>query len=261
MQRLLEIGFEQAGEWMLIDGDPSIELRRYENAGNVLYAFVAEDELLYIGRAGRSLRQRMDGYQSGGPPRSTRERNRERIIAMLIVGQVVEVYAMPDPGSLHFGSFRLNLAAGLQQSLQTALDPPWNRAATAAPPVSTPAPARKRRSEILPVDDPFTDLTIDRPSYRFLVGYMYLSKGFFNVPTRYSRLFGSDQDHIRILCGGDKVALQGRIDRSANTNATPRVLGGAPLKRWFEEHVGLNKPVDIDILAPNAVWLRKPKNL
>ena len=60
MQRLLEIGFEQAGEWMLIDGDPSIELRRYENAGNVLYAFVAEDELLYIGRAG------VEPHRTGG---------------------------------------------------------------------------------------------------------------------------------------------------------------------------------------------------
>ena len=72
LQRLREIGFEQAGEWMLVDGEPVIELRRYAAAANVLYAFASDDELLYIGRSGRSLRLRMDGYQHGGPPRSTR---------------------------------------------------------------------------------------------------------------------------------------------------------------------------------------------
>ena len=56
-----------------------------------------------------------------------RARNRERIIAMLIVGQPVVLHAMPDPGNLHYGSFRVNLAAGLQHSLVTALDPAQER--------------------------------------------------------------------------------------------------------------------------------------
>ena len=62
LKRLQEIGFDTAGEWLLEDAAPRIEVRRYSNAVNVLYAFVNESEVLYIGRSARSLRQRMDGY-------------------------------------------------------------------------------------------------------------------------------------------------------------------------------------------------------
>lgn len=263
LDRLLEIGFELAGEWLLDDDDVQIELQRYGSAANVLYAFASDDELLYIGRSGRSLQLRMDGYCNGGPPRSMRSRNRERIMAMLMVDQPVDLYAMPDPGNLHYGSFRVNLAAGLQHSLIDALDPPWNRAPSKAPPAPRRRPqqrrVRKRRTHLIEADSAtYTDLTTDRPSYRFLVGYHYIDKGFFNVPLRYSALFGEDQQKIRILCGRERMTLHGHIDRSSNTNATPRIVGGRKLKRWFEEHTGINNPVDIDILAPNAVWIRNP---
>ncbi len=262
LERLLEIGFETAGEWILDDADLHIELRRYGSAANVLYAFVSDDELLYIGRSGRSLQSRMDGYQNGGPPRSVRTLNRARISAMLMVDQPVELYAMPDPGNLHYGSFRVNLAAGLQHSLIEALDPPWNRAgADIRPPPRRPQAreVRKRRSHLVDADNAtYTDLTTDRPGYRFLVGYHYMDKGFFNVPLRYSRLFGDDQQKIRILCGRERDTIHGHIDRSSNTNASPRIVGGRKLKRWFEDNTGINNPVDIDILAPNAVWIRNP---
>ena len=261
LERLLEIGFESAGEWYLDGAEPRIELTRYENAANVLYAFGCGDELLYVGRSGRSLRARMEGYERGGPPNSMRSRNRERIAAMLMIDQTIELLALPDPGNLHYGSFRVNLAAGLQHSLTQTLSPPWNSTtdANAAPKPAPKKRVRKHRVRLVNDDgDTYTDLTTDRPSYRFLVGYHYIDKGFFNVPMRYSRLFGGDQEKIRILCGRGRAPIHGHIDRTANTNSAPRIIGGRKLKRWFQENSDLNKPVDIDILAPNAVWLRNP---
>ncbi len=265
LTRLQEIGFELAGEWLLDDGEPRIEVRRYPAAANVLYAFVSDQELLYIGRSGRALGLRMQGYEVGGPPRSVRARNRERIIAMLVLDQQVALHAMPDPGSMLYGSFRVNLAAGLQHSLIEALDPPWNKntgsifeAIDPTPLNVVPRGARRRRRAEDIDNDSHVGTTSARPSYRFLVGYMYMDKGFFNVPVRYSRLFGKDRERIKILCGSEKSTIHGHIDRSSNTNASPRIIGGGPLKNWFEEHAGLNNPVDIDILAPNAVWIRNP---
>lgn len=255
LKRLFEIGFELAGEWLLVEDDPQIDLVRFEHAANVLYAFTSADELLYIGRSERSLRLRMDGYQLGGPPRSMRSRNRDRIRAMLELDQPVELYAMADPGNLVYGSFRINLAAGLQHSLTEALDPPWNRAG-AATAARAPRPTPRRYPDAS--DDAYTDLTVERPRYRFLVGCVYLDKGFFNVPLRYSKLLGADRERIKILCGAERLAIHGHIDRSSNTNATPRIVGGTPLGLWFEEHAGIDNPVDIDILAPNAVWIRNP---
>ncbi len=264
LARLQEIGFELAGEWLLDDGEPCIEVRRYAAAANVLYAFVSDQELLYIGRSGRALALRMQGYELGGPTRSVRARNRERIVAMLTLDQQVALYAMPDPGSMLYGSFRVNIAAGLQHSLIDALDPPWNKntgsifEAAEPTPLNVVAAARRRRRAAEADDDSHVGTTSARPSYRFLVGYMYMDKGFFNVPVRYSRLFGNDREKIKILCGSEKSPIHGLIDRSSNTNASPRIVGGSPLKLWFEEHAGLNNPVDIDILAPNAVWIRNP---
>ena len=262
MDRLLEIGFEFCGEWMLDEDELTVELQRYGSAANVLYAFASGDELLYIGRSARSLQLRMDGYQLGGPPRSFRARNRERIIAMLMIDQPVDVFAMPDPGNLHYGTFRVNLAAGLQHSLIEALHPPWNKMHPKEPAVKRPSRSsrmKKRRTHLVEDDsNSYTDLTTDRPSYRFLVGYHYIDKGFFNVPQRYARLFGDDQQKIRIMCGRERLTIHGHIDRSANTNAAPRIVGGRKLKRWFQDNSGINNPVDIDILAPNAVWIRNP---
>ena len=265
LKRLLEIGFELAGEWLLEDDGPCIEVRRYAAAANVLYAFASDDELLYVGRSGRSLGLRMQGYELGGPPRSVRARNRERIIAMLMLDQQVALYAMSDPGSMLYGSFRVNLAAGLQHSLIDALDPPWNKAvggivdsADPTPLNAVPFAARKSHRGADSEDDRHAGVTTERAGYRFLVGYLYMNKGFFNVPVRYSRLFGKDREKIKILCGRDKSTIHGHIDRSSNTNASPRIVGGGALKNWFEEYAGLNNPVDIDILAPNAVWIRNP---
>ena len=260
MGRLLEIGFERAGEWSLDDDELVIEIEHYAHAANVLYAFVSGEELLFIGRCGRSLKSRMQGYEGGGPPRSMRERNRERIIAMLVINRPVELYVMSDPGNLHYRSFRVNLAAGLQHSLIEALSPPWNGAA--GKPRShghrlAKSRARKGPQRSTDTDgETYTDLTRDLPSYRFLVGYMYMDQGFFNVPLRYSRLFGKDREKIKIMCGVERVTIHGQIDRAANTNDTPRIVGGPALRNWFERNAELNSPVDIDILAPNAIWLR-----
>jgi hypothetical protein len=262
LERLQEIGFELAGEWLLEEHGPCIEVRRYGAAANVLYAFVSDNELLYVGRSGRALSARMEGYELGGPARSVRARNRERIVGMLMLDQQVALYAMPDPGAMLYGSFRVNLAAGLQHSLIDALDPPWNKSMSSIFDSAEPTPlnvvasaARERRRG--QGDDPAV-LTTEQSGYRFLVGYMYMDKGFFNVPVRYSRLFGKDQEKIKILCGRDKSTIHGHIDRSSNTNAAPRIVGGGALKSWFEQHAGLNNPVDIDILAPNAIWIRNP---
>ena len=43
--------------------------------------------------------------------------------------------------------------------------------------------------------------------------------------------------------------------------ASLSLIGGSALARWFAEQAGLNNPVDIDILAPNAVWLRNPETV
>ncbi|MEQ8496840.1 MAG: hypothetical protein RLW42_21700, partial [Gammaproteobacteria bacterium] len=184
-------------------------------------------------------------------------RNRARIRALLAAGHPLTLLVRPGPGRLLVGPFEVNLAAGLHLSLLDALAPPWNRTDSDGAVVASGAGAVPAAALPVPPGESYTDMTGHRPGYRFLVGYHFLDKGFFNVPLRYAALFGGDKESIRILCGPQRDAIHGHIDRSTNTNAAPRVVGGRKLRRWFLEHAGLNAPVDIDILAPNAIWIRR----
>jgi hypothetical protein len=96
------------------------------DANNILYAFIAGDTILYIGKTVRSLKRRMYGCQHPGPTQTTNIKNNKRILETLTAGQSVEIYALPDNGLLYYGGFHVNLAAGLEDSLVKTLRPAWN---------------------------------------------------------------------------------------------------------------------------------------
>ena len=85
---------------------------------------------------------------------------------------------------------------------------------------------------------------------------------FRQAETRYRNLFQSSTEAVLIVDGVTLRVLEANPASLALLETagakSPRIVGGGPLKHWFEEHAGLNNPVDIDILAPNAVWLRNP---
>ncbi len=126
LQRLVDIGFARAGGWSLDEGTLGFDVSHYAQARNVLYAFVIDDELRYIGKTSRVLRSRMAGYRTPGATQSTNITNHQHILAALGRGQRVDIYVLPDNGLLHYGGFHINLAAGLEDSLIRELVPPWN---------------------------------------------------------------------------------------------------------------------------------------
>lgn len=127
MQRLIDIGFRPVGQWTMQDGGIRISLAELSHVSNILYAFVAHDEVLYVGKTTKTLKARMYGYQNPGPTQSTNIIGNSLISEMLNSGQTVQVLALPDNGLLHFGIFHLNLAAGLEDSIVATLKPKWNR--------------------------------------------------------------------------------------------------------------------------------------
>ncbi len=126
LDRLRFIGFKLAGRCKLLDGKLAFELNEYADSKNVLYAFVVDGHLKYVGKTVLTLRKRMAGYRSPGPTQPTNRRNNGNIRDSLAQGKRVEIYALPDNGLLHYGGFHVNLAAGLEDSLIRDLKPPWN---------------------------------------------------------------------------------------------------------------------------------------
>jgi hypothetical protein len=127
MNRLLTIGFTLVGSWTIVEERFDFELRGESNADNVLYAFVADGQLMYIGKTTKGLRSRMVNYRNAHSSQVTNTRNQKQILDCLAQNRSVEIYVLPDHGLLKYGGFRVNLAAGLEDSLIDEMSPPWNR--------------------------------------------------------------------------------------------------------------------------------------
>ncbi len=127
-EKLDAMGFRKCGEWRLEDGTIKCVLTDNAAAPNVLYAFISESAVLYVGKTVRSLKKRMYGYQNPGATQSTNIKGNKFIKETLAQGRLVEVHALPDNGLLYYGGFHVNLAAGLEDSLVANLKPKWNKA-------------------------------------------------------------------------------------------------------------------------------------
>ena len=79
MNRLLEIGFEPAGHWLLKGGALDLCLSRHASQRNILYAFVSDGEVMYVGKTVKVRCERMGGYKNPGPSQVTNYRNNARI--------------------------------------------------------------------------------------------------------------------------------------------------------------------------------------
>ncbi len=122
------MGFRKCGDWTLEADCLKCALIDHASAPNVLYAFVSEGKILYVGKTVRSLKQRMYNYENPGPSQSTSIRGNNLIKGMVALGKSVEVYALADNGLLRYGGFHINLAAGLEDALIAELKPAWNKA-------------------------------------------------------------------------------------------------------------------------------------
>lgn len=133
MDFLLELGFEEAGVWVMADGQPLLRLTKHGSETSVLYAFAAAGQVLYIGKSVRSLRNRLYGYQRPGPTQRTNIRNRGNLRQALLQGQIITVLALVAREQIMYRGIAINVAAGLEDVLIDRLRPPWNRVGTCSP--------------------------------------------------------------------------------------------------------------------------------
>jgi hypothetical protein len=127
MNKLQSIGFQKAGRWLSTSGTVDFELdERVAGCSNVLYAFIVNNTIKYIGKSTNTLKQRIQQYKTPGPTQNTNIENNANIKKELEAGKSVEIYAFVDSGLLSYGSFRINLAEGLETSIIEDLKPEWN---------------------------------------------------------------------------------------------------------------------------------------
>ena len=236
MNRLIEIGFQCIGHWKLNDDHLVCELTSQMRTPNVLYAFVSNGEIKYIGKTTQPLKGRMASYQNPGPTQSTNIKNNENIKSLLKAGEAVDIFVLPDTGLLRYGGFHINLAAGLEDSLISDILPPWNGQHSKKEHKKVQVEVRSAEPAISEFDkEPAQGIETNpnNTTFQFQVRTTYFKQGFFNVPAKYAQAFGSDRDRIEIYCGENQELVQGYINRSVNLNNTPRIMGGVQLRQWF----------------------------
>jgi hypothetical protein len=245
MNRLLEIGFEPAGHWVLNNDKLNFELTRHSSQRNILYAFVCDGQVKYVGKTVQALSARMAGYKNPGPTQTTNINNHKRIRELLADGVAVEILALPDNGLLHYGQFHLNLAAALEDDLIRVIKPEWNGGAPEEA-ISTPGSVAVESTPAIPATGTFA----------FVLQPTYYRTGFFNVSVTSEKLLGSDGETIELYLGTGSQPILGTINRRANANGTPRIMGGTGLRDWFAANASINETITVDVLSPTAVRLR-----
>jgi hypothetical protein len=310
MQRLCDIGFQKAGMWLLKNEELVLQLDRLADSQNVLYAFVSGSAVKYVGKTTQSLQRRMFGYQRPNVDQRTNWRNRIAIVDLLKKGHQVDILALADTGLLRYGSFHLNLAAALEDSIIATIKPEWNGGRTSAviealvetnppeapmeanqeapqqPTNAEPTPAlsqiaidagkqittllqslnNKNEAKIHPVAPATANplctslhnhdakLVNAVPHFRLTLQETYHRTGFFNVPINVERYFGKDAERITIYCGREKLAIVGKINRTANTNGTPRIMGQVPLREWFQKRRAMSQ-LKVSIVDPTTIHI------
>ncbi len=244
-----------------MDGDAIVcQLTSLMNTRNVLYAFVSNGDIKYIGKTTQSLKARMLHYQKPGPTQSTNIKNNKNIRMLLEAGEAVDIFVLPDNGLLRYGGFHINLAAGLEDSLISKTSPPWNGRTTedASRASLSQEKATKTAQKKQPDSSHENDNVIETTSqmvFEFQLRDTYIKQGFFNVPVKYMTLFGADRDRIEIYCGKIGTPIYGYINRAVNTNDTPRIMGGSQLRDWLQKHFDLDSRIQVEVLSPTSIRL------
>lgn len=262
--RLIALGFVPAAIWVSNAGQLSYELKPIEtvdsnvlfDVANALYAFCDGEKVLYVGKTARSLRKRMGGYCRPGRSQVTNWRCNESIQKALENGRTIDIYAFTPTSLLQYGGFDINLAAGLEDTLILAFNPPWNgggRGQAVSETVELETNEASDGAE-LPVSGS-NDLEPRPPigEFKIRLGRTYYEKGIVNPRTKVSHLFGADHEPIIVRFSDGSPAISRKIDRRANQGAVRLVGNNQAMASWFQTHFGLDDLVTARILSPNDV--------
>ena len=127
LQFLFDLGFENIGEWLLENGSLQYKLTKYGYERNILYAFLVQGEVKYIGKSVQTLSGRMKGYKNPGPTQSTNIDKNARIKDLLSKGIKVEILVLVQKEEGLYREMPINLAAGLEDNMLSRIKPAWNK--------------------------------------------------------------------------------------------------------------------------------------
>jgi len=258
VEQLIKIGFIKAGYWHMgkkgltfhLDADPKMKKE-------VVYAFVSDNDVYYIGKSDDTLHGRMTNYKSGKEENKsgiTNKKVRSKINEILGSGGKVEIYVLSDIELNHKG-FKVSLSSGIEPSLIKALDPNlrWNARHTGSnhkkKPINTRSPdeLNSENSTLLS-----TNIVVCK------LGKEYYNKGVFAFGSGVNKdlLPNFANTNVSIIIGGNKRPLSGTFTSSGKRRF---VCGHDDLIKWYKRDFNEGDSIQIEILGKDKYKLSKIK--
>jgi hypothetical protein len=272
---LLNLGFLDVAKWRLageeiaydLDGERAAANQVLLDDPNALYAFVQGDAVQYIGKTTRGIRKRFVTYRRPGKEQRTNLRCNARIKEALKGGAEIRVLVFAPISHLRYLDFEINLAAGLEDSLINAFDPPWNGRERDKP--ITEEAEREQAEEKTGIQSGDTvepkasaERSAKAPlaSFKIKLGQAYFEQGFINPGVDASHHLGLDGEHIEVLFDDGSEAVLSRINRRANPSGGVRVVGrNRQIADWFQRHFHMGDVVDARVIHANRILLLGPQ--
>jgi hypothetical protein len=252
MKKLIELGFKKVGKWSFEKGIFKFELNDNYTNKNILYSFVIDNDIKYIGKSIKTISQRLNGYRKPNISQRTNFRLNNLIIEKLKTGKKVEIYLFVDNSNLSYRGKEINLSAGLEDNLIADFLPEWNQLGKSRKPTEIKKIIKIETKEKI-MEKEYNEEIIVK------IGEAYYNQRFFNIRKKYSELFAKNHlEPIKIQLGEniEKIII-GKINRTANSTGAPRIMAGVEYKNWVQKNFKMGDMFKVEIIEKDLIKLKK----
>lgn len=99
------------------------------------------------------------------------------------------------------------------------------------------------------------------PIFKLKLQQTYFKQGFFNVAVDYDRYVRKSDGPVRLQLGESGFVVEGKINRRVNNNGTARILGGVPLRKWFQSNFEPMDSVSVDLGSEDIIVMKKARRI
>ncbi|CAH8282115.1 hypothetical protein EV196_11084 [Mariniflexile fucanivorans] len=250
MKKLTEIGFKKVGKWSFENNLFQFELNANYTTKNILYSFVIEYEIKYIGKSVKTISQRLNGYRRPNISQRTNFRLNNLIIEKLRGGKEVEIYLFEDNAELNYKEKKINLSAGLEDNLIAEFLPEWNYLGKNG--------KLSKQKKIIEIEN---KEKIMEKAYKeeiiIQIGEAYYNQGFFNIGSKYSEFLPKNNlDPIKIQIEENEIII-GKVYKFSNSGQTRIKDPSGEYKRWVQRNFDKKEVFKVEIIEKDFIKLKK----
>lgn len=272
LELLLNLGFVHSGTCSDDNEVLRIEVHANANANNILYAFVENEDVRYIGYTENTFINRLYGYSRPGVSQTTNLRINAKARYLLQVGRQLDIYCFNVQNLLQYRGVNLNLAAGLEMALisqvaqynsQNNILPLWNMRGNPYFNQGMPVPPAEEAEELieenlnyLPTEQVIVE-QFEPVDVSVVLNPAYYNNPFFNLGIAATGLLGAGGEYIAVdLLGINPGVINDRvINRTANGNGSPRLHLGNQYTQWVQANFNPGDSMNVRIINQNHIQL------